>query len=203
MLSLVKRSGYQQMRPPTHQAATLKVIIGTLETDGPGQTFLLNSEVLTKANHSTIAKLFDNSMHLLWPEEVRHDDILLFLSDAAPYMVKFEKSIQVFYPKIIHVTCIVHVLHIIAEKIRANYCKFDKIIANVKKVISQAPYRVAIFKDKAPDIPLPPVSILTRQGTWIRVVVYYCEHLEIIKSIVDSFDKKDAIYFKQKICNFY
>ncbi|VVC26306.1 Hypothetical protein CINCED_3A003497 [Cinara cedri] len=30
------------------------VVIGTLETDGPGQTFLLNSEVLTKANHSTI-----------------------------------------------------------------------------------------------------------------------------------------------------
>ncbi|KAL4144151.1 hypothetical protein QTP88_006377 [Uroleucon formosanum] len=39
------------------------VVIGTLETDGPGQTFLLNSEVLTKANHSTIAKLFDNSMY--------------------------------------------------------------------------------------------------------------------------------------------
>jgi hypothetical protein len=51
-------------------------------------TFLLRSEVLTKANHSTIAKLFDNSMHLLWPEEVRYDDVLLFLSDAAPYMVK-------------------------------------------------------------------------------------------------------------------
>jgi len=110
------------------------VVIGTLETDGPGQTFLLNSEVLTKANHSTIAQLFDNSMHLLWPEKVRHDDVLLFLSDAAPYMVKSGKSIQIFYPKVIHVTCIVHGLHLIAEKIRANYCQVDKIIANVKKV---------------------------------------------------------------------
>jgi len=169
------------------------VVIGTLETDGPGQTFLLNSEVLTKANHSTISKLFDNSMHLLWPEEVRHDDVLLFLSDAAPYMVKSGKSIQVFYPKVIHVTCIVHGLHLIAEKIRANYCKVDKVIANVKKVFLKAPYRVAIFKDKAPDISLPPAPILTRWGTWIKAAVYYCEHLEIIKNVVDSFNKEDAI----------
>ncbi|KAF0701446.1 DUF659 domain-containing protein, partial [Aphis craccivora] len=79
-------------------------------------------------------------------------------------MVKSGKSIQVFYPKVIHVTCIVHGLHLIAEKIRANYCKVDKVIANVKK----APYRVVMFKDKALDIPLPPAPILTRWGTWIR-----------------------------------
>lgn len=36
------------------------VIIGTLETDKPGQIFLLNSEVLSKTNNSTIAKLFDD-----------------------------------------------------------------------------------------------------------------------------------------------
>ncbi|VVC26307.1 Ribonuclease H-like domain [Cinara cedri] len=128
-------------------------------------------------------------MHLLWPEEMRHDDVLLFLSDAAPYMVKSGKSIQIFYPKVIRVTCIVHGLHLIAEKIRANYCKVE----NVNKVFLKAPYRVAIFKDKAPNILLPPAPILTRWGTWIRAAVYYCEHLEIIKSIVNSLNKEDAI----------
>jgi hypothetical protein len=99
-------------------------VIGTFETDGPGQAFLLNSEVLTKANQSTIVKLFDNSMHLLWPEEVRHDDVLLFLIDEVPYMVKTGKSIKIFYSKVIHVTCIVHGLHLIAEKNRAKYNLF-------------------------------------------------------------------------------
>jgi len=61
-------------------------------------------------------------MHLLWTEELRHDDVLLFLSDAEPYMVKSGKSIKIFYPKSIHVTCIVHGLYLIAEKNRANYC---------------------------------------------------------------------------------
>jgi len=40
--------------------------------------------VLEKVNYSTIAKLFDRSMALLWPNGVQHDDVLLFVSDATP-----------------------------------------------------------------------------------------------------------------------
>jgi hypothetical protein len=60
------------------------VIIGTLEVDNPGKIFLLNSEVLEIANHSTISKLFDRSLFILWPGGILHDNVLLFVSDAAP-----------------------------------------------------------------------------------------------------------------------
>lgn len=40
------------------------VIIGTLEVDNPGKIFLLNSEVLEKANHSTISTLFEHFLHI-------------------------------------------------------------------------------------------------------------------------------------------
>ena len=62
------------------------VVIGTLEPDCPGKIFLLNSKVLEKVNHSTICQLFDKSLHLLWPNTVEHNNILLFLTDAAPYI---------------------------------------------------------------------------------------------------------------------
>lgn len=39
----------------------MNVIIGTLEVDKSGKIFLFNSEVLEKANHFTIAELFDRS----------------------------------------------------------------------------------------------------------------------------------------------
>jgi len=110
-------------------------------------------------------------MHLLWPEEVRYDDVLLFLSDAAPYMVKSGKSIQVFYPKVIHVTCVVCTGFILLLEKFVQSIAVDKIIANVKKVFLKAPYRVAIFKDKSLNIPLPPAPILTRWRTWIRSAV--------------------------------
>lgn len=80
------------------------VVIGTLGNDGPGTTMLLNSEVLEKANYSTISKLFDKSLNLLWPEGIQHNSVLLFLSDAAPYMVKAAGAIKAFYSKTLHVT---------------------------------------------------------------------------------------------------
>lgn len=38
------------------------VIIGTLNTDAPGITYLPTTKVLEKANYSTIVKLFVHSM---------------------------------------------------------------------------------------------------------------------------------------------
>ena len=44
------------------------VVIGTLEIDRAGEIFLLHSEELEKTNHSTIFKLFDKAMGILWPD---------------------------------------------------------------------------------------------------------------------------------------
>jgi hypothetical protein len=56
------------------------IIIGTLEVDGPGEVFLLMSEMLESVNYSTVCKLFDRSVFLLWPEGILHYGILLFVS---------------------------------------------------------------------------------------------------------------------------
>ena len=48
------------------------VIVGTLELDGPGKTFLLTSEILEKVNNSSICILFGQSMFLLWPNPTQH-----------------------------------------------------------------------------------------------------------------------------------
>ena len=59
--------------------------------------------------------------------------IFLILSDAAPYMVKAGKCIQVFYSKMLHVTCVVHALHRVAEEIRKYFPKVEQLISNGKK----------------------------------------------------------------------
>jgi len=56
------------------------VVIGILNDTESCKIFLLHSEELEKCNHSTICKLFDRSMNLLWPKGVQHDKVLLFLS---------------------------------------------------------------------------------------------------------------------------
>lgn len=174
----------------------LLIIIGTLEENEPGKIFLLNVEELQKANHTTIFKLFDKPMNILWPDGFKHNNVLLFLTHAAPYMVKSAKSIKTLYSKMNHITCLALGLHRVAETVRNLNPKVDKIIANVKKLFNEAPTRVKIFKNMAQLLPLPTTPILTRWGTWIEAALCYCEHFELIQSIANSFNKDDAISIK-------
>jgi hypothetical protein len=169
------------------------VVIGILNDTESSNIFLLHSEELEKCNHSTICRLFDKSMNLLWPKSVQHDKVLLFISDAAPYMVKAGEAIKLFYSKVIHITCLAHAFHRIAETVRTGYPKVDKLIANVKKVFRKAPSRIQYFKSIAPSLSLPPENILTRWGTWIKAANYYCENFEQIKVIINTFDDNDAV----------
>lgn len=173
------------------------VIIGTLNTDAPGKTYLLTTEVLEKVNNSTIVKLFDHSMFVLWPNGIRHDDVLLFVTDAAPYMVKAGQTLQSLYSKMIHLTCLAHGIHRVAENIREKFKKVDKLISRVKQVFLKAPSRVLVFKSEAPAIPLPPEPILTRWGTWIIAASYYCKYYQVIRRVLLSLNAEDAISVKE------
>ncbi|KRX71701.1 CGG triplet repeat-binding protein 1 [Trichinella sp. T6] len=84
------------------------VVIGTLEADQPSKEYLLTSEVLEKSNSSTIAQLFTSSLAVLWPEGIRHENVLLFVTDAAPYMKKAAGALKVLFPNMLHLTCLAH-----------------------------------------------------------------------------------------------
>jgi len=168
------------------------VIVGTLEVGGPGKIFLLNSEILERANHTSIAKLLDTSLHILWPQGIKHDNILLFLSDAAPYMMKAGRGLKILYSKMEHVSCLAHGLHRVAEEIRKHFPKVDQLIWNIKKIFLKCPSRVQYFKEMAPNIPLPPQPVLTRWGTWLKAATYFCEHFEILKTIIMGLNKDDS-----------
>ncbi|XP_022166130.1 uncharacterized protein LOC111041895 [Myzus persicae] len=172
------------------------VVIGTLQTDQPGKVYLLNTEVLDKANYSTITKLFDKSMFLLWPDGIRHDDVFLFLSDAAPYMIKAGTTIKALYSKMVHVTCLAHGMHRVAEVIRGKFPEVDKLIAKIKQIFLKAPSRTILFKNKVPDTPLPPQPIITRWGTWLEAASYYCKYFNEVKSVVQELDPDEAVSIK-------
>ena len=164
------------------------VIVGKLSSLSPSVPYLLNCEVLEKCNHASIARFFNDSMSLLWPSGVLNENVLLFLSDAAPYMVKAGKALQVFYPKMIHLTCLAHALHRVAETVRNQFPNVDALISSVKKVFLKAPSRVKNFKECYPDLCLPPQPVITRWGTWLEAAQYYYENFGKIKDIILKLD---------------
>ena len=88
-------------------------------------------------------------------------------------MLKDAKGLKMPYPRMVHVTCLVHGLLRVAEEIRGNYP--DSLISNVKKVFLNAALRVEKFKQEAPSLSLPPSPVLTRWRTWLDTAMCYCE----------------------------
>jgi hypothetical protein len=115
-------------------------------------------------------------MKILWRDEVKRDRILLFVTDAAPYVLKDAKGLKMLYPRMEPLTCLVHGLHRVAEEIRGNYADVDSFISTVKKIFLKAPLRVEKFKQEAPSLSLPPKAVLTRWRTWLDAAMCYCEN---------------------------
>ncbi|XP_050061427.1 uncharacterized protein LOC126551598 [Aphis gossypii] len=136
-------------------------------------------------------------MNILWPDVVLHDNVLLFVSDAAPYMVKAGKALNAFFPKMIHITCLAHAFHRIAETIRSKFIKVDELISTVKKIFLKAPSRIETFKNMYPDLSLPPQPIVTRWGTWLNAANYYCQNFKEIKNIVDKLDPTTSMFIEK------
>ncbi|KAL4148425.1 hypothetical protein QTP88_002670 [Uroleucon formosanum] len=112
-------------------------------------------------------------------------------------MKKAERSLKVFYSKMIHVTCAAYGLHRIVEQVRDHFSTVDKVIANCKKVFKKAPTRVEIFKIEDPGICLPPDPIITRWGSWINAAIYYCEKLITVRRVIEKLDEDDAASIKK------
>ncbi|KAJ4436071.1 hypothetical protein ANN_18698 [Periplaneta americana] len=91
-------------------------------------------------------KLGSLKARLLWPTKEYEERLLAFLTDSAAYMLKAAGALQVFYPKIIHIICIVHDLHRAAEDIRSQHPKANNLISSVKKVFVKASARTALFR---------------------------------------------------------
>ena len=141
------------------------VVVGTLKHEQPGEIFLLMCEVLERVNNSSIAVVFDNAMNLLWPDKVEQENMLLVVCAAALYMIQAAKALQLLYPKMIHVTCLAHALHRVAEEVRGIYPEVDKLIANERRFLLSLPFECRSLKKRPPTLPLPLQPIVTRWGT--------------------------------------
>lgn len=93
-------------------------------------------------------------MFILWPSGVRHDDFILFLSDAVPYMAEAASTIKVSCSKIMRIS---------------DFPIVDKFVAKVKQIFLKTSSRILLFKKEALCINLPPQAIVTKWGSWINI----------------------------------
>jgi hypothetical protein len=73
-----------------------------------------------KCNNKTMVKM--------WRHDIIYDNVLHFISDAVPYMLKVGQT-SVVCPKMTHFACLMHAFHLTAEVARDNYPKVDLLIS--------------------------------------------------------------------------
>lgn len=71
------------------------MIVGPLLPDKQGKARLLHASELEAANKFTVAKLLNEALLILWPQGIRYESVLLFLTDAAAYMLAAAEALQV------------------------------------------------------------------------------------------------------------
>ena len=80
------------------------------------------------------------------------------MSDAARYMQAAGKTLKNMYPQLFHVTCVPHLLHNCALRVKARYPTVDDLIACVKAATVKNKTRQAMFE----AIGKPPQPSTTR-----------------------------------------
>lgn len=80
--------------------------MGILKSNTPTRPFLLTCKFLKNTNHSTITRFINDGLKFLWSLGGNDEKVLLMLSDAALYITKTGDTLVVFYPNLIHVTCV-------------------------------------------------------------------------------------------------
>lgn len=93
------------------------VIIGALREDKASTGRLIKCGELLRPNAENIAAFIITTLNEFFPN-FDANRVLLYLTDAAPYMKASAVILKITYPKLVNVTCLAHAYHNIAEKVR-------------------------------------------------------------------------------------
>ena len=107
----------------------LNIQVGSLET--PHVSYLYDCQPLKYApNSNIIAQAVDDAVRNLG---INRSLFCLLLSDAAKCMIAAGITLKSLYPKLFHVTCVAHLLHNCAIKIKSHFEDVDQLIVKVKQ----------------------------------------------------------------------
>ena len=106
------------------------------------------------------------------------------------------KILKELYPSLMHVTCIVHLLHNFAMCVYAHFKNIDEVIATIKAATIKNKDRKKVFHDAG--LPSPPDPVITRWATWLRAALYYSENLPAVHAIVNNWTSAGLLVSRAK-----
>lgn len=100
-------------------------------------------------------------------------------------MILAGKNLGPFCSRLLHVTCVAHGLHRIAEKVRLLFPSVNSLLSWSRKIFLKSPARISVYKEKM-NCSLPPDVIITRWGSWISAALFFAEHFEDYCEVIEA-----------------
>lgn len=141
----------------------LNILIGECCIENRSNPILIKTIELSKTNSTNINQEIISVLLLLYEGDLVYDKLKLLLSDAAPYAIKTGIMLKTLFPKLKHVTCVCHMLHRLAEKIRDISPKTNYIISEFKRLLHKNKENQLLFTENT-KLKLPKFPIITRWG---------------------------------------
>ena len=172
----------------------ISVLVGSL--DAPNQTFLVDCHPLDSGSNFNSSIILHTVDDILRQLEIKRENFSLFLTDAARYMSLAGKTLKELYPSLMHVTCVVHLLHNCAMHVRAHFKNIHEIIATIKVATVKNKDCKKDFHDAG--LPSFPDPVITRWATWLRAALCYNENLPAVRTIVNNWTSAGLLVSRAK-----
>lgn len=141
--------------------AMCAILVGPLDGTFLERPYLIDLADIKSTNNQSVQQFVNSALFKFFGDDLKYDDFWLFLTDAAAYCLKAGTGLKALFPNLMHCTCLCHALNRVAEKVRYEFPKVDKLIAETKKIFVKSPRRRAEFAAEC-QVPLPPEPVLTR-----------------------------------------
>ena len=97
------------------------------------------------------------------------------------------KKHKLLFPYLNHVSCLAHSINVVCQEIMQLFPKANSLITEMKRVLIKAPSRKKAWKAKT-KLPLPPVAVVTRWGSWLTTAIFYAKNIDTVISFIKSFE---------------
>lgn len=117
------------------------------------------------------------------------DSVLLFHTDGASNMKKAGRVLTQYFPNILHITCLAHGVHRVAEIAINQYPLAKGLLSSIKGVLARSPARKSQLKKICNR--LLPTYIETRWTSFFEALPVYIEHFDNIKKFLKELKKEE------------
>ncbi|KAI4460321.1 hypothetical protein MML48_6g00006374 [Holotrichia oblita] len=174
----------------------VNVIARSLDPHKSSSSILLASKRLENCTSESVSNLI---LDTLGKFQLSTNQVLILLTNGGNIMRCVGYTLKQDCSNMLHLTCKIHALHLVAETIRQCYPDVDVLIANMKVVFRKY---IEEFRKQCARTPEPPRSIVTHNGKWLQAAFYYFKHYYEIKTFILQFNPKEAAAIQESQLRF-